>query len=272
MSTGWTATQVSAYTNLICGLVSDGIINGAMIMDASHNIFGSCGTILDIFYIFAAQDTNTALTNICQSSDFKAAASGSPGFTPFQSYSGTGNVADYLDSRLCAISSGNPCGIYTADFTLNSAHISAYVRTSRTTACTCDELGTQGSAGNTATDLVPITAGGLFAEINANGTAFSPPPNANGMWVVSRTAASGTGAVSVYRNGSVLGSATTASVGLSNCEINILATTNNTCATVNPTTDQIAAVTIGAGLTASQALQLSTRINTFMTQLGINVY
>jgi hypothetical protein len=47
-------------TALICGLVSDGVIDGDLLT-------GKCGSHLDVFYVFAQQNRSDASLNICQS-------------------------------------------------------------------------------------------------------------------------------------------------------------------------------------------------------------
>ncbi len=68
------ANHQADYTNLICGLVTDGIWSK-----------------LDVLYIFATQNSSAALTNLINSSD-TATASGTPAFTADSGYSvSTGN-------------------------------------------------------------------------------------------------------------------------------------------------------------------------------------
>jgi hypothetical protein len=47
---------------------------------------------------------------------------------------------------------------------------------------------------------------------------------------------------------------------------------NNNGAGANWSSDQIAAIWVGAGLNATHAANLESRINTYMTAWGINVY
>jgi len=65
---GISGTDATNYTNLICGLVTDGIIS-----------------FFDALYIFAAPTSTVALLNLVSSS-FNCTVSGTPTFTPYSGY------------------------------------------------------------------------------------------------------------------------------------------------------------------------------------------
>lgn len=172
--------------------------------------------------------------------------------------------------RLDAISDHWVLTIYRGgDFAQNSASIGVYVLTSRTTAAAYAEMGA--SNGSNGTDMYPLYTGSvLFNEMNANSTSVAAPANAQGMYVGSRTAASGAGAVTTYRDGTSFATFTTASVSMPGVPIWIGA--NDSAGGVDFSADQITAAFIGGGLNSTQAAAISSRINAYMAALGINVY
>jgi hypothetical protein len=123
--------------------------------------------------------------------------------------------------------------------------------------------------GSNATDIYPFTTGNvLYNEVNANSISVAGPANAQGMYVGSRTAASGAGAVTTYRDGTSFATFTTASVSPPTITIWIGANGGS----YDYSADQISAAFIGGGLNSTQAAAISSRINAYMTSLSINVY
>ena len=102
------------------------------------------------------------------------------------------------------------------------------------------------------------TQGGLAANSNSEG-----------MYIGSKTS-SAIGGVVLYKNGSSIGSNTVAVTTNTYPNANVLISALRT--TLNFDDKQCAGVTIGLGLTAGQALTLSTAINTLNTSLSRNVY
>jgi hypothetical protein len=111
-TSGLSGTETTAYTNLICGMVTDGT-----------------WSLLDALYIFATNTTTTAKLNLISTS-FPIAYHGTPAessqFSADHGYTGDGSTV-YLDTGFIPSSAG---GV----FTLNSAHIGQYMLTSRTAA------------------------------------------------------------------------------------------------------------------------------------------
>lgn len=112
-----------------------------------------------------------------------------------------------------------------------------------------------------------------FMTTNVNDGTFASTivntgNNTQGMWILSRTASTG---LSVYKNGSSAGTATATSGPRPNVTVSILADNNN------GTNGQfylgtLSAVWLGAGLNATQAGNLTTCINAYMTAWGVNVF
>ena len=89
-TTGLDATHTNAYTALINGLVTDGIWDK-----------------LDVFHIYATQDSTTAKLNLVSSS-FTATANGSPTFTADRGFTGVnGSSTVYIDTGLQCLDSTN---------------------------------------------------------------------------------------------------------------------------------------------------------------------
>src|SRR5229473_4702071 len=125
-TSGLSGTETTAYTNLICGLVTDGIITGTL------SGATGCGTVLDGLYIFATNTTTTANLNLCGTS-FGLTTSAAPSFTADRGYTGNGTT-QFLDTGFIPSAAGGAT-------TLNSTSLGAYVLTNRTTGNTAVTIG-----------------------------------------------------------------------------------------------------------------------------------
>jgi hypothetical protein len=184
-----------------------------------------------------------------------------PTFSADHGYTGNGST-QFLNTNFTPSTAGG-------NYALNSASLGAYIVTSRTVGQNYCAMGVDN--GSNGADMYPLLPGNIFYnEMNANSTSVAAPANAQGMYVGSRTAASGAGAVTTYRDGTSFATFSTASVSMPSVPIWIGA--NNSAGGVDFSADQISAAFIGGGLNSTQALALSTRINAYMTALSINVY
>lgn len=244
-TSGLSGTETTAYCNLINGLVAD-----------------SLWTKLDALYIFATKDTTTANLNL-KSTSFGLTQTGSITFAADQGYTGDASTGHFDTGFTPSTAGGN--------YTQNAASFGTYILTSRTTGQNYAEMGTQNNpAGTAAADLYPwFTDNNLYGEINANGAGVAAPANVQGMYVVSRTASN---ALAVYRNGSSFTTASTASVANPNQTFYIMATHGGPGTVVSRSGDKLSAAFIGGAMNSTEAGNLSTRINAYMTALGINVY
>jgi hypothetical protein len=253
-TSGLSGTEISAYTNLICGLVTDGIITGTLSGAAG------CGSVLDALYILATNTTTTAALNICGTS-FSLITNGTTTFTADAGIAGDASTG-FLNTQFEPdIAGGN--------FSLNSASMGSYVRTNRTSPANKASMG--GSLQFSI--IIPFDGSGNF-QYGSNGTngtsvVANPVGTSQGFWVQSRTSGS---ANAGYRNGNVTPLATdaTAPSFITATPIWILGIDNGSV--LLPTDDQISAAFIGGGITATQQNKISNRINAYMTALGINVY
>jgi hypothetical protein len=149
--------------------------------------------------------------------------------------------------------------------------LGVYNRTSRTSG-TLAEIGAQDTT-TTKVVWIILTDTNTFFDLNEASVVSPATSNAQGMWGTSRTASNLT---SLYKKSSSSTVATdaTASVGLGNNAIFIGAAADSSGGTGGAfnSTDQLAAAFIGGGLTGAQYLAIATRINAYMTALGVNVY
>jgi hypothetical protein len=103
-ATGMDSTHNTAFTTMICGLVTDGVITGSMSGSATSGA-AACGSLLDILYIFATDTNPHSLLNLCSKS-FTATVNTSPTFIANAGWTGVDGFIDstYLSSTAGATS------------------------------------------------------------------------------------------------------------------------------------------------------------------------
>lgn len=149
----------------------------------------------------------------------------------------------------------------------NSFHISMYSRTNNSNA-EC-EIGVEDSLFR-GSSIFARLSGTTYYRVNSDGIYIThADANSLGFYISNRTASN---VVNGWKNGVKLATGTTASTGNVNANIFIGAYNN----VPNPfiryySTKQVAAVTMGAGLTDTQAADLRTAIQTFNTTLARQV-
>jgi Bacterial Ig-like domain len=105
-TSGLDATHLAAYQGLIDGLVADGVWSK-----------------FDVLYVFATQDSTTALLNLISSS-FNATANGAPTFTTDRGYTGVDSSSTvFLDTGFNPVTASSP------KFTQNNGHVSTWNNT-----------------------------------------------------------------------------------------------------------------------------------------------
>ena len=237
MSTEPDTTRKGVINTLISSLISAGVWDK-----------------LDALYLLAAHDAQAARLN-WKSTSFNCTAVNSPTFTTDRGYAGDGSTS-YLDTGYAPSTAG---GV----LTLNSAHLSFWDRTSRAAAVSI-EMG----SGTVALRTLQLASrfSGNVAIGGINDAAFLTPANSNssGFFVGNRSGAS---ARQLYRNASSLGNDTQASSSLTPLPVWILGR-NNDGALNAASTDQIAAASIGASLTAQEVTDFYSAMQTYMTAVG----
>jgi hypothetical protein len=248
------AAYQTDYINLICSLITNSVWQK-----------------LDALYIFAANDSATALTNLISAGASPAVVNGTVTFSQGHGYTGDGSTG-YIDTGYL---------YQAANYQQNSAMIAAYVLTNRTTTTSSFvEVGRASATSGALHEydyLAPENnAAGFQSVINSatTGPTAAGTTNSHGFWVVTRT---GSTTSTAYLNGNTTPIATsaTASIAPGTTNLSFLIGAGRLGvggAITNYSTDQIAAVAIGGGLTATDQNNLSSAINTFMTSRGINVY
>jgi hypothetical protein len=127
-TSGLDGTHTTAYTNLICGLVTDGLITGTMAGSGSGAT--ACGSKFDAIYILATQDATTAKLNLCSTTFSPATLTGSPTFTADRGYQSAAGT-DRISTGFNASTASSP------NFVQDSAHLSIWnnTNTSQTQPC-----------------------------------------------------------------------------------------------------------------------------------------
>lgn len=238
--TSLAGSDVTNYTNLICGMVTDGLITG----DLSTT---GCGSLFDVLYIFATHDATNALFNICGSS-----FTGNPTGLAFTAYSGfTATSGQNFQTSF------NPSTATSPNYTQNSAHLSVWNLV---------------NSGTTSGDIIAgpggeniiFAAGSIFARINDN-------PESSGFTAsdfrghVFGNRSSST-ARQLYQNasttligGTVATYPSTPSQAVLNNDFNMLGLGDHTAAMAS----------IGASLNSMQETNFYNRLRTYMTAVGV---
>lgn len=241
-TSGLDATHQSRYTTLICGLVTD-----------------SVWTKLDALYIFATADTTTAALSLVNAT-YNLTITGSFTFAADTGWTGDGGTT-YMNTNFNPSTAGG-------QYARNSASVGAYVRTSRSSSAAYGELGLNDNVVSLIR-MLPLFSGDLYyCALNGFQTTIANT-NAQGSWIQSRTSSS---LVTLYKNGSSFGTASDTSTALINGNIYVFA---ENILGVGPqlySEDQLSATFIGSSLSSTDASNISSRINTYMTAYGVNVY
>lgn len=234
-TSGLNGTQTSAYTTMICGLVTDGVWPN-----------------LDGFWVFPTNTTTTANLNL-KSASFTLTSPAFPSFTAGQGYTGNGST-QYLDTGI------NPSG-GGLNYTQNAATIAACTFTNRTTGNTSVSIG---AIAGTFAYIQPFVVG-TGVNYNVNGSTFPTfsVTTAQGSMIVSRTSSS---AYTLYINGASSATATDTSTAVPSGNIYILAA-NNSGTPGNFNADQVGWAAVGA-LTGAQSIALHNRVHAFLVAVG----
>lgn len=242
---GIDGTHTTAYTNLICGLVTDGVISGTM--SGSGSGASACGSKLDGLYILATQNSTMALVNLCSTS-YSLSTVNTPVFTADKGYQ-AGSSGDALDTNFNATTATSP------NLTQNSDHHSVWNNTNTT-----DTLAAMGSGGSTTSDQIypKFTDNNFYSRLNdSSASAGYAITNPIGFLVGNRSASN---AIQAYQNGSSLGTGTQASGSQNNATITILRQNGAT----STTAFQIGAASFGASLSSTDVTHFNSRICTYM--------
>lgn len=241
-TSGLDATHTNAYTDLINGLVTDGIWSK-----------------LDALYIYATQDQTTALLNLVSSS-YNAAKHGTPTFTADRGFTGTDSSSTiYLDSGF------NPSTATSPKYTQNSGHMSAWNVNNAWAAYGAIGVIDFGSGHNSI--VVPQDSGSGYGRLSINSAGVADNitiSNASGHFIANR---SGSNARQGYRNGSSSYTGSDGSIAPMNFNIFMLGYNSN--GTPAGSGYQQAMNSIGASLSSTDATNFYNRLRTYMTAVGV---
>jgi len=242
-TSGLDATHTSAYTTLVNGLVADGVWNK-----------------LDALYIFATQDSATALLNL-KSSSYNCTAVNGPTFTADRGFTGATTGNKHLTTGFNPATAG---GMYTQ----NSAHLSLWNLTAAGSGPPA--IGCQAGTSNNAYIYAPNYNGDnqQYVRINSGSTGGGMGPsnqNTAGHYLGNRGSS---GAVDGYRNGSATGfsPSATASVSMPSVVMTILGVSNS--GTVSAIDNQAAAASIGAALSAAEVFAFYNRLYRYFIDIS----
>lgn len=237
--TSLAGSDATNYTNLICGMVTDGLITGNLSTTG-------CGSLFDVIYIFATADATNALYNIC-GSNFTGNST-SLVFTAHLGFTAT--------SGQNFQTSYNPSTATSPTFTQNSAHISEWNLVNSATV-SGDIDGTTGI--NTV-----FASGNIYARVNDNPeTGGFAASDFRGHILGNRNSST---ARQLYQNASTtLIGGTPATYGsepsqaVNNHDINLIGLGDHT----------LAMASIGASLNSTQVTNFYNRLRTYMTAVGV---
>lgn len=243
-------TLRDAYDTMICGMVTDG--------DFAK---------LDALYIYATDTSTIAKLNLVSTS-FSATYNGVPAESS-QFAAGVGYTGNASNVFLSMGLNPNAGGL---NYTSTSSSLGVYIPVSgtRTTGQgwaaigQCDNGGTCGTVYH---DVFPkFSDNNAYAQFAGNASAAMT--NAMGLSIGIRTSAT---AMALWKNGSSVASTSSATGGLPNSTGGIYVLGRNSNNTINSaSSDTVSAAFIGGGTIG--VANISGRINTFMTSLGINAY
>ena len=234
-------------TNLICGLVTDGVITGNLSTTG-------CGSTLDALYVLAQQNSADALLNIC-GTNYTATLTGAPTFTTLTGFNGFVATTKYINTNF------NPSTAISPNFVQNSANFGLWSKAVVVEANAI--MGTVVSSLAGESHIFNDYTGGLFyGRINSlTGSSGSvPQPGSKGLFVAERTSSTAT---TLYWDGASAGSVTDTSAAPDNLQFFIGWVTGGASA------QTVCEAHIGAALGSSLNLSLYNRLRTYMTAVGV---
>jgi hypothetical protein len=198
---------------------------------------------MDILFIFATQDTTTAQLNLV-SSTFSASLISTPTFTADRGF--TGNATAGVTSNF------NPATASSPNYVQDSAHLSTW-NLSNISEAQAVILNGNGSIG-----LYPSFSGtDFYGRVNDTGSPYTIGADNRGHLLTTRTTSTNRNG---YQNGGLLGSITQASSAPDNSIVKLLA---------DGSTRQIAMMSAGGSLNATDELNFYNRLRTYMTAVGV---
>ena len=231
---------------LIAGLKADGV-----------------WTLLDRLWILAAENTQSALTDLkglVTISNSPPGGGTAPTFTADRGLTGNGAGID---------TGFNPTTASSPQYTLNSGSMFVYNRSTRSTGVVVCEFGMQDAGLDYRARIVCLDTGGTYLNVNDNYGPLAGITSVQGFWVGSRTSSM---AADWYKNATAIRSETVVAnnAALINRSFYICGI-NWDYGNTYGSPDQLACAGFGAGLSSAQVTALTTRIETYMDAVGAGV-
>jgi hypothetical protein len=244
---GGNAANIS---NLICGLVIDTVITGNMSTTG-------CGTTLDVFNIYAQQNSADALLNLCGTNYTSVPQSSEAGnFTAFRGY-GAFNIT----GGNSLLTNFNSTTATSPNYTQNSA-IFGFWSVANGSLPANSSMGTGNTGLTGESNTYNAFTGNLFyCRVNQGTSGSVPNPGTNGLYSCERTSSTN---IFPYWDGS----AQTAQTSTSQAPLNANFVVGSG-GTGTGTDQVIAEAHIGAALGATLNLALYNRLRTYMTSVGV---
>jgi hypothetical protein len=233
-------THFTAYDNLICGLVTDGV-----------------WTKFDVLQIYATQNTTAALLNMVSSSYAATLAAGASSFTADRGFTGvSGQTCSYLDTHF------NPTTASSPNYTQNSAHFSAWSVVDAG-AINLALIGIQPISGNESEIYPKWVDNNAYFRINGAGSSGVANATPTGFYLANRSASN---AIQGYKNSTSIVTDTTASGTPNNADFTVGA--DGACGS-SGNAQQVAQISIGSSLSSTDELNFYNRLRTYMTAVGV---
>jgi hypothetical protein len=233
------AGRQSVVQTLIGGLIGDGVWDK-----------------LDRLWLFAAEDQPSAKTDLVGLT--LATGVNSPTFSADDGY--TGNLSTmYLDTNYIPSTHG-------VSFIQNSNHQSGWVTVNDGSTGFQMVCATQSGGFATRYELYNNTGGAWTSFINSLGRNFTTFGSATGHLIATRTDSSN---CAVYGNGGSSDTGTGASTSTPTVSSYVLARNDDGGSASTHGAHQIAAISLGGGLTSTDAANFYTRMRAYMTAVGV---
>lgn len=271
-TSGLSNGQKTAYDTMICGLVTDSIIDGNM---------GStgCGSLIDIFYIFASSSTTNALLNLCGTAYPAVETSGPISFSANNGYTFNGTSQYLTTSGYIPGNAGNTCGngSATCHSTVNTGTGGVYIGSSRTIDTSVPaswgvldanvdwRLIISTLLGGNSKALYSINTGVAQNSVFVNASVT----NTQGFWIMIRASGVSSDGRQYSSGGPYTGGGdATGSSAFGLSRGMLIGAQDNNGSVVSFSTDLTQAFFMGDKLTNTQADNMSSRVNQFMIDVG----
>lgn len=233
-TSGLSVTEISAYTNLICGMVSDGT-----------------WSLMNALYVFATNTTTTAFLNL-KSTSFGLTQVSTCTFTADSNISCNG-TSGYLTTGY----------VPSAVETLNNTAMGICDLTNTTPVGFTYPIGSNDNTSNA--DWTAIGVGNSQMNFGLSGGVQSVSASSTqGSWIVSRTTSTLT---TFYLNGASVATASTASAALSGVQ-NYIGALNKVGSPLGYNSNEYGYAFFSNSLTSTQALAVYNRFHAFLSAVG----